>query len=256
MLTPIVAVRDLSVQFGSGPQAVPAISDISLEIYPQEFISVVGPSGCGKSTLLRVLAGLATPTTGQVLFDGEALGGPGRRIGVVFQQPNLMPWRTVLDNIALPLELAGRDASTRRARAQALVDLVGLQGFEQHYPAALSGGMAQRVAIARALVHQPDLLLLDEPLGALDALTRERMWGELRRIWQQRPTTVLMVTHDINEAVFLADRVMVLTPRPGRVCAHIPVTLPAQRDLSMIYAPEFGQMAARVRESINREGAC
>ncbi len=186
-------------------------------------MAVIGPSGSGKSTLLRILAGILQPTGGEVNFGHHQQP----RIGMVFQHANLMPWRTVLENIMLPLELSGPVEAASRARE--LIELVGLQGFESNWPRELSGGMAQRVAIARALIHDPDLLLLDEPFGSLDALTRERMWTELSRIWQARQKTVLMVTHSIGEALFLADRVLVLTARPGRVKLDLKVDLPRPR---------------------------
>jgi NitT/TauT family transport system ATP-binding protein len=211
---------------------------------------VLGPSGSGKSTLLRILAGLLPPTEGQVIFQGEALSGPRHSVGFVFQRANLMPWRSVLENITLPLELQGIARAAYLERAQELLHLIGLQGFEDSLPRDLSGGMAQRVAIARALVHDPDVLLLDEPFGSLDALTRERMGAELLRIWQARRKTVVMVTHSIPEALFLADRVLVLTPRPGRLRLDLRVELPRPRDEDVHYTPAFGELARQVREAI------
>jgi NitT/TauT family transport system ATP-binding protein len=222
-----------------------ALDAASFSICPQEFVCVLGPSGSGKTTLLRTLAGLLSPTSGSFVFAG---GKP--KIGMVFQQSNLMPWRTVIENITLPLELEGVKADERRARAQELVELVGLQGFEGSWPRDLSGGMAQRVAIARALIHDPDILLLDEPFGSLDALTRERMWTELSRIWQRRQKTVLMVTHSIGEALFLADRVLVLTQRPGRIKLDLSVDLPRPRAEEMRYTAHFGALARKLKEAI------
>jgi NitT/TauT family transport system ATP-binding protein len=213
-------------------------------------VAVVGPSGSGKSTLLRLLAGLLTPTGGHVLFDGQPLAGPQRRIGIMFQKANLMPWRTVRDNVRLPLELAGAPAAEVDRRADDLIDLVGLGGFAEAYPRRLSGGMEQRVAIARALSHDPDVLLLDEPFGALDALTRERMGAELLRIWEANKTTVVMVTHSIPEALLLADRVLVLSPRPATLRLDLPVPLPRPRRLEMEYEPVFGALARQVRQAI------
>ena len=213
---------------------------------PQEFVAVLGPSGSGKSTLLRILAGLLRPTSGTVTFAGSKRP----RIGMVFQQANLMPWRTVIENIMLPLELQGMPNGAACARAQELVHLVGLQGFESSWPRDLSVGMAQRVAIARALIHDPDILLLDEPFGSLDALTRERMWTELSRIWQARQKTVLMVTHSISEALFLADRVLVLTQRPGNIKLDLKVDLPRPRLEEMRYTAHFGALARRLKETI------
>lgn len=243
---PILSVRDLSVVFPDNNGGLHALERVSFEVCPQEFICVLGASGSGKSTLLRVVAGLLPPTQGEVEFaDG---GKP--RIGMVFQQSNLMPWRTAIGNITLPLELQGMSETEARSRAQELIDLVGLQGFEGSWPRDLSGGMAQRVAIARALVHDPDLLLLDEPFGSLDALTRERMWLELSRIWQARRKTVLMVTHSISESLFLADRVLVLSQRPGTLRLDLEVDLPRPRQDDMRYTPHFGRLAKKLKEAI------
>jgi len=244
--TPILTVRDLSVTFPDSNGGLHALGKVSFDIRPQEFVCVLGPSGGGKSTLLRILAGLLAPTSGAFSFAG--VHQP--RIGMVFQQSNLMPWRTVLENITLPLELEGVNGNQARARAQELVDLVGLQGFESTWPRDLSGGMAQRVAIARALIHDPDILLLDEPFGSLDALTRERMWTELSRIWQARQKTVLMVTHSISEALFLADRVLVLTQRPGSIKLDLKVDLPRPRNDEMRYTAHFGKLARQLKEAI------
>lgn len=230
---------------------VHALHDVSLRIGQREFVSLVGPSGCGKSSLLRVLAGLHAPTKGAVNFDGRPLTRPSPQIGLVFQKPTLMPWRSVRGNITLPLELAGVDKTTATARAQELIALVGLEGFENVHPAALSGGMEQRVAIARALAPRPQVLLLDEPFGALDALTRERMGEELLRIWAAEQTTVLMVTHSIQEAVLLADRTLVMSPRPGRIAAEFEIDLSRPRTLAMQYQKRFGQLADQIRQAIS-----
>jgi NitT/TauT family transport system ATP-binding protein len=245
MTDPILIVRDLSITFPAGNGGLDALDAASFSICPQEFVCLLGPSGSGKSTLLRILAGLLKPTSGSFTFTG---GIP--RIGMVFQQSNLMPWRTVLENITLPLELAGVNPEECRALAQEMVELVGLQGFESNWPRDLSGGMAQRVAIARALVHDPDILLLDEPFGSLDALTRERMWTELSHIWQRRQKTVLMVTHSISEALFLADRILVLTQRPGKIKLDLRVDLPRPRAEEMRYTNAFGDLARRIKETI------
>jgi len=252
MEEPVLVVQNLSAVFDNGPGGggLQALEDVSFAVCPQEFVCVLGPSGSGKSTLLRILAGLLPPTAGDVTYQGSVLNGPRRGVGFVFQRANLMPWRTVLQNITLPLELQGLPRSECLRRAGELVELVGLQGFEASLPHDLSGGMAQRVAIARSLVHDPDMLLLDEPFGSLDALTRERMGAELLRIWQARRKTVVMVTHSISEALYLADRVLVLTPRPGRLCLDLPVDLPRPRDEGSLYTPEFGALAHRVREAI------
>jgi NitT/TauT family transport system ATP-binding protein len=241
---PILSAHDLSVVFPDGGRGLHALDRASFEVRPREFVAVIGPSGSGKSTLLRVLAGLLTPDTGALTFAG----GRQPRIGMVFQHANLMPWRTVLGNIMLPLELEG--AADANRRAQQLIGLVGLEGFEGNWPRELSGGMAQRVAIARALVHDPDLLLLDEPFGSLDALTRERMWTELSRIWQARKKTVVMVTHSIGEALFLADRVLVLTHRPGKIALDLKVDLPRPRRDEIRYTAHFGKLAKKLKQAI------
>ena len=247
---PILVVRNLSVVFQDPGGNLHALDKITFSVCPEEFVSVLGPSGSGKSTLLRVLAGLLPPSSGEVVYNGEVLDGPQQRIGLVFQKANLMPWRTVLENVTLPLEVQDTRDADGLARAQDLVELVGLSGFEESLPRDLSGGMAQRVAIARALVHDPQVLLLDEPFGSLDALTRERMGAELLRIWQARRKTVIMVTHAIQEALFLADRVLVLSPRPGRLRLDLPVELPRPREEGMRYTPAFGKLAEQVRAAI------
>ena len=243
---PILTVHNLSAVFPDSNGGLRALDRVSFEVCPQEFVCVLGPSGSGKSTLLRILAGLLPPTSGGVAFHGGEQPG----IGMVFQQANLMPWRTVSENLALPLELAGVDGDAARQKAQELMELVGLGGFDSYWPRDLSGGMAQRVAIARALIHDPDLLLLDEPFGSLDALTRERMWTELSRIWQARQKTVMMVTHSISEALFLADRVLVLTQRPGKVKLDLEVDLPRPRADEMRYTSYFGVLARQLKEAI------
>ncbi len=232
----------------SGPLA--ALHDVTFSLGRDELICLVGPSGCGKSTLLRVLAGLIVPTGGRVLLDGLPINGPDPRVGMVFQASNLMPWRTVIENVALPLELAGVPRAGREDAARDLLALVGLEGFETLYPAELSGGMAQRVAIARALIGQPEVLLMDEPFGALDAMTREILSEELLRIWQARQSTILMVTHSISEAILLADHVLVMSPRPGTIEACYEVTLPRPRTLDMLHRPEAGDLAAAIRAAI------
>lgn len=240
-------VRDLSVTFPNGNGGLQAVRDLNFAVAPQSFVCVLGPSGSGKSTLLRTIAGLVQPSRGEVAFPAY----PQRpRIGYVFQDANLMPWRTVMDNITLPLELQHVPSEQAQARARELIALTGLEGFEDEWPHNLSGGMAQRVAIARALIQDPELLLLDEPFGALDALTRERMGSELLRIWHARRKTVVMVTHSINEALLLSDRVLVLTPRPGRLCLDLQVDLPRPRTNEMRYTPEFGELAQRLMAAI------
>jgi NitT/TauT family transport system ATP-binding protein len=245
VIDPILVVNDLCVTFPDRNGGLEALEAVSFTVQPREFVCVLGPSGSGKSTLLRILAGLLDPTSGSFHFSA---GKPG--IGMVFQQSNLMPWRTVLENITLPLELEGVPTVEANSRARELIELVGLQGFGSAWPRDLSGGMAQRVAIARALIHDPDILLLDEPFGSLDALTRERMGSELSSIWQRRRKTVLMVTHSIGESLFLADRVLVLTQRPGRIKLDLTVDLPRPRAEEMRNTAHYGELARRLKEAI------
>jgi NitT/TauT family transport system ATP-binding protein len=235
-------------QGDAGPLEV--LDKVSFTLKSDEFVCLVGPSGCGKTTLIRILAGLLEPTSGTVTLDGGRVDGPQRQVGLVFQQSNLMPWRSVLDNIALPLELSGMDAERRYREAGELVELVGLAGFERAFPAELSGGMAQRVAIARALIQKPEVLLLDEPFGPLDAMTRELLGEELLRIWGARHSTVLMVTHSIGEAILLADRILVMSPRPGHIAHTFEVDLPRPRALEMLHYPAAGELSQAVRAGI------
>jgi NitT/TauT family transport system ATP-binding protein len=245
-IKPILTVRDLNVVFPDNNGGLRVLENISFEVCPRDFICFLGPSGSGKTTLLRVLAGLLEPSSGNVHF----IKHQHPKIGMVFQQSNLMPWRTVMDNIKLPLELEGMSDIKARIKAQEMIELVGLRGFEDAWPRELSGGMAQRVGIARALVHDPHLLLLDEPFGSLDAITRERMWTELSRIWQTKKQTVIMVTHSINESLFLADRVLVLTQRPGKIKLDLTVDLPRPREDDIRYTSHFGKLARKLRETI------
>lgn len=247
---PIISVNEISAIYPSDNGGLHALEKISFDIYPQEFVCVLGPSGGGKSTLLRILAGLLPASEGYVVYHGEKLLGPHRDVGFIFQKANLMPWRTVLENIILPLEIEGIAKRKAFSSAQEMVELVGLCGFENSLPRELSGGMAQRVAIARALVHDPDVLLLDEPFGALDALTRERMGDELLRIWQAKQKTVVMVTHSISEALFLADRVLVLSDRPGKLRLELKVDLLRPRKENMRYTETFGILSRQLRMMI------
>ena len=247
---PVLQIKHLSHVFPDRNNGLQALDDISFSVSAEQFICVLGPSGSGKTTLLRVLAGLLVPTRGEVIFGKSSIKARRHAVGVVFQKSNLMPWRPVLENILLPLEIQHTPRTKALSKARELVELVGLTGFEETLPHDLSGGMAQRVAIARALIHAPDLLLLDEPFGSLDALTRERMGYELTRIWQARRTTVVMVTHSISESLFLADRVLVLSPRPGRICLDLPVNLPRPREEDIRYTPAFSDLARKVRAAI------
>jgi NitT/TauT family transport system ATP-binding protein len=231
-----------------------ALQDINLDIQSAEFISIVGPSGCGKTTLLKILAGTLKRSAGDVVMLGRRLIGPSRELGVVFQAPVLLPWRTVLQNVMVPVEVQKRDRIEFEARARQLIAMVGLSDFENRYPSELSGGMQQRVGICRALVHDPSFLLMDEPFGALDAMTRESMNEELQRIWSESRKTILLVTHSIPEAVYLADRVVVMTPRPGRIVDIIPVDLPRPRLLGMQTTAEFGRFVATIRRHFTSAG--
>lgn len=235
--------------FSGAEGKLEALRDISFDLGSEEFLCVLGPSGSGKSTLLRLIAGLLEPTTGSIRFGGGE-GAP--RVGLVFQHANLMPWRTVRQNIALPLELQGVAEVESARRVGDMMRLVGLEEFGNNWPSELSGGMAQRVALARAFIQEPDLLLLDEPFGALDALTRERMGSELLRIWQGQRVPVIMVTHSISEALLLSDRVLLFTPRPGEISRDIPVTFPRPRTEELRYTAVFQQMERSLRGSLQQ----
>ncbi len=250
-MLPVLEADSLRMTFyDPGRADLLALDGMSLAVVEGEFLAIVGPSGCGKSTLLRLLSGLLRPIAGEVRFRGQPLTAPRREIGLVFQRANLMPWRTALENIVLPLEIARvpRDEMYRRARE--LVQLMGLNGFADAFPHQLSGGMQQRVALARALIHEPSVMLLDEPFGSLDALTRERMNAELLRIWALNGPTVVMVTHSISEATLLADRVLVMSSRPGQVRAEFPVPLPRPRHIAMTTEPEFLRLTRAIRAEI------
>ncbi len=242
-----IRISHLEIAFSGKTGKLIALHDLNFDVATQEFVCVLGPSGCGKTTLLRAIAGLIKPSQGKILFE-TMHARP--RVGLVFQQANLMPWRTVIANITLPLELQGIPSEEAQEKARGWINEVGLEGFEHAWPRDLSGGMAQRVAIARAFIQDPDFLLLDEPFGALDALTRERMGGELLNIWQHQRKTVVMVTHSIAEALMLSDRVIVLTSRPGHVCLDLPVELRRPRKEELRYTAKFGEMARRLRAAI------
>jgi len=252
---PMITVQHLRKEYGTSRGPVLALLDIDFGVAEGEFVAIVGPSGCGKSTLLKVLAGLLPATAGEVRLRSVAVTGPRRDVGFVFQSPVLFPWRTVLDNVLLPADVQRLGREKTRQTALDLLALVGLSGFEQRYPWELSGGMQQRVAITRSLIHNPALLLMDEPFGALDAMTRETMNLELQRIWLERRKTVLFVTHSIAEAVFLADRILVMTPRPGRLLDNVDVDLPRPRGPEVIGAPEFGAVVRRIRAHFNARTA-
>lgn len=248
--TPLLQVKDLDVTFVDEKGSLQALREINFSIEREQFICVVGPSGSGKSTLIRVLAGLLQPTSGEVILEGIKLTRPRQGVGIVFQKANLMPWRSVSRNIALPLEIQNYPAPEIEERTQELINLVGLTGFEDWLPRDLSGGMLQRVAIARSLIQDPELLLLDEPFGALDALTREKMGTELLRIWRARKKTVIMITHDIPEAVFLADRVLAISPQPGNIRLDLQVNLDRPRKEEDRFSPGFVKITKQLREAI------
>ncbi len=250
----IIAIRHLSKVYGGRGGNVTALSDIDCSIGDGEFMAIVGPSGCGKSTLLKILAGLLQRSGGEALLNGTPIDGPRHDIGVVFQSPVLFPWRNVLGNVLLPVDVQKLGREKMQQRALDLLNLVGLKDFEHRYPWELSGGMQQRVALVRALIHDPALLLMDEPFGALDALTRELMNVELQRIWMESRKTVVFITHSTSEAVFLGDRVMVMTPRPGKVEDMLEIDLPRPRSLDVMTTEKFGTYVRRIRKSLNAGG--
>jgi NitT/TauT family transport system ATP-binding protein len=252
---PLIVVSNLEKTYRTkGRALVRALGGISLDIADGEFITIVGQSGCGKTTFLKILAGLLSRSSGAVTLRGRTVDGPSRDIGIVFQDPVLLPWRNVLENVMLPVQVLGLDRASSRTRAIELIDLVGLGGFADKYPHELSGGMRQRVALARALVHDPSLLLMDEPFGALDAMTREFMNLELLRIWREARKTVVFITHSIPEAVFLADRVVVMSARPGRIVEIVSVELPRPRDLDMMASDDFGVYTRKIRHLFDAKG--
>ena len=241
--------------YGRGAAAVKAVDDVTLTIGKGEFIAVVGPSGCGKSSLMKLISGLHPPAAGKLTIDGRAVTGPLKSVGMAFQNSNLLPWRTALENVLLPLEIVEpyrSDFSKQKysGKAKDLLHSVGLEGFAEKHPWELSGGMQQRTSICRALIHEPEILMLDEPFGALDAFTREELWCALRDIQASRKVTVMLVTHDLREAVFLADTVYVMSSRPGRIVRRQEVNLPRPRDLEVTYAPEFQAIVHELRALI------
>jgi NitT/TauT family transport system ATP-binding protein len=248
---PAIEVSGLQKTFVTiSGERVRALEDISLTVEDGEFLAIVGPSGCGKSTLMKILAGLTAKTSGHVALRGTPVNGVRRDVGVAFQNAVLLPWRTILDNVMLPAEVQHLPRGPARARASNLLAMVGLAEFGAKYPMELSGGMQQRAAIARALLHDPQLLLMDEPFGALDALTREQMNLDLQRIWQQNRKTVVLITHSIAEAVFLGDRVVVMTSRPGRIGGEVAVPFPRPRPIEVMGDPVFGQLTTLIRRML------
>jgi NitT/TauT family transport system ATP-binding protein len=256
---PLLRIAGLHMRYPSrqrtrGEADLHALDGITLDIARGEFVALAGPSGCGKTTLLKILAGLIGNYEGQVALDGRPITEPGKGIGVVFQEPTLLPWRTILDNVLLPVELARLDRGRYTERAMALMAKVGLGGFEHRHPRQLSGGMQQRAGICRALVRDPALLLMDEPFGALDAMTREFLNVELQRIWLGSGKTVVFVTHSIPEAVFLADRVVVMSPRPGRIAENVAVDLPRPRRLADMAHEHAGRLMEHIRRHFSAGG--
>ncbi|WP_422748179.1 ABC transporter ATP-binding protein [Mycobacterium sp. WMMD1722] len=251
-----ITIENLTVTFSSKRATVTALDDIDLQVAEGEFVSIAGPSGCGKSTLLKVVAGLTDSTSGQVRLRGKPVRGPQREIGYVFQRAALLEWRSVRRNILLQAEMRGMPRQDAARRCAHLIEMTGLSGFEDALPHELSGGMQQRVSLCRALLHEPEVLLMDEPFGALDALTREKMNIELHRIWRETGTTVVLVTHSVAEAVYLANRVVVMSPRPGRIVETLEVNLPTERDYAeTMERPEFIRVANRVRDLLGSSSA-
>jgi len=248
-----IDVRNMGVTFGTDDSEVIAVKDVSLQVQPGEFVSLIGPSGCGKSTLLSIVAGFVKPTRGEALLDGSKITRPGSDRGVVFQQYSLFPWLSVRKNVEFGLKMAGVDKSKRLTTARSLLDLAGLLSFENHYPDQLSGGMKQRIGIVRALATSPQVLLMDEPFGALDTQTRVVMQEILTNIWQQFRISVLFITHDIEESIFLSDRIYVMTARPGRIKAEIKVPLPRPRTPDMTDTPEFMNLVQELKGLIREE---
>jgi ABC-type nitrate/sulfonate/bicarbonate transport system ATPase subunit len=253
---PIIDVRKLAKVFHAGRARVEALAEVSFSVEEGAFVTLVGPSGCGKSTLLQILAGLIAPTAGEACIAGERVAAPmPDKVGMVFQDPTLLPWKTALANIEFPLDLRGVDRAARRKRATALIELVGLAQFADHYPHELSGGMRQRVAIARGLAQDPRLILMDEPFAALDEQTRTRMGHDLLDIWQKTRKTVFFITHSLTEAIYLSDRVLVMSPRPGRILDTIAIDFPRPRDLDLIGSEAFGRIRNRIWHLIADDNA-
>jgi len=248
-----VQIKDVSVRFGSKGRMTEAASRVSLEVKPGEFVSIIGPSGCGKSTLLNIVAGFIQPSEGEALLDGRPIGGPGADRGVVFQQYSLFPWMTVRKNVEFGLKMKGLGQNQREAAARSLLGMAGLLAFENHYPDQLSGGMKQRVGIVRALATSPQVMLMDEPFGALDSQTRTVMQEILTNMWQQLQLSVLFITHDIEEAIFLSEKVYVMTARPGRIKAEIPIPLPRPRTPEMTASPTFQALVRQLKALIREE---
>ena len=251
----MIEIRGVHKQFAKGERRVVALQDIDLTVAEREFVAILGPSGCGKSTLLNMVAGFDQPTRGSVKVAGEEIAAPAPSRGVVFQEPALFPWLSVMDNVVFGPKTLGQPAASYRARAAQIIEQIGLSGFEASYPAELSGGMRQRVGIARVLILEPKVLLMDEPFGSLDAQTRTLMQELLLALWERHQQTVLFVTHDIEEAILLADRVCVMTARPGRIKKSIEVRMPRPRSIESTTSPEFNALRREVLDLIREESA-
>jgi NitT/TauT family transport system ATP-binding protein len=252
-LTPAISISEVEKTYSpKGAAKIRALGPVSFSVLPHEFVSVVGPSGCGKSTLLKIAAGLIHKSEGSIRINGREVDGPMKDVGMVFQSPVLLPWKNVIENVLLPIQIRHESAQAYRGRAQSLLELVGLQGFEERYPHELSGGMQQRAAIVRALICDPPILFMDEPFGALDAITRDQMNVELLSIWNRTKKTVLFVTHGIAEAVFLSNRVIVLGRRPGQIIEDLTIDIPRPRVIEHMATPAFGEAVTHIRQLLER----
>ena len=248
--TALLSIKNIKKIFTTRDGELEALGNVTFGVYPEEFVTIVGPSGCGKTTLLKIIAGLETKSEGELAVDRTSFD-PSKEVGFVFQKPLLLIWRRVLDNVLLPIEILKLDRKKCIQKAKDLLALVGLEGFERSYPNELSGGMQQRVSLARALIHDPKLILMDEPFGALDAITREKMNLELLRIWAESKKTIIFITHDISEAVFLSDRVVVLSARPSRMIEALDIDLPRPRTLDIRTSPKFGEYALKLYKMLD-----
>lgn len=248
-----IDIRNLHIRLGQNEQAFEALHNVSIAVEPGEFVCILGPSGCGKSTLLGALAGHLKASSGNILVDNQAVNGPHPQRGLVFQQHTLFPWKSVIDNVAFGLKMKGVSVAERHKQAKELLKLVGLEGFEQHYPSQLSGGMQQRVEIARVLINHPSVMLMDEPFGALDAQTRMMMQQLLLDVWERIKTTILFITHDIDEALFLADRILVMSPRPGRIIEELKIDFERPRHAEVITSNEFMALKRHCLELLHPE---
>lgn len=247
-----LTLEDVGLSYPTRGEPVVALRDFNLEVEPASFVSVLGPSGCGKSTLVKLVAGLLRPTSGAVCFDGVPASGARDDVGVAFQQAALLPWKSALENVLLPIRLTGKGVKAYQDRAEALLELVGLSTFRNRYPFELSGGMQQRVAVARSLIRDPAVLVMDEPFAALDAMTRENMMIELQRIWLETQPSVLFITHSIPEAVFLSDRVVVMSGRPGKVIEDLTIDLPRPRTTQTLAHPRFVELSNHLRDMFSQ----